>query len=341
VPARQVSKQIEERLKGLHRRHSIVDQDSIASYYEPGRGYYGPELAAAERDQFAISIVTIDGELHQTGDHELAFALQSVSKVFTYGLALEDRGHEHVLQRVGVEPSGDKFNSIAFDERRNRPHNPMVNAGALVSVDLVRGEHPAEKLERILHVFRLYAANESLEVDADTFESELRTADRNRGTAYLMRAQGMIAGDVEETLALYLRQCSVRVTCGDLAVMGATLANGGVNPMTGETCLDRRLVRDVLSVMYTCGMYDFAGEWAYDVGVPAKSGVSGGILCVIPGKMGIGVFSPGLDPYGNSVRGVRVCEEISERLGLHVFATEAEDALLAIHQHDGRAGMAP
>jgi glutaminase len=138
----------------------------------------------------------------------------------------------------------------------------------------------------------------------------------------------MLAGDVEAILALYLRQCSVQVTCRDLAVTAATLANGGVNPLTGERALPLRRVRDVLSVMHTCGMYDAAGQWAFDIGVPAKSGVSGGILVVVPGKGGIGVFSPGLDSYGNSVRGIRVCQEISERLGLHVFATEAEDALL-------------
>jgi glutaminase len=154
----------------------------------------------------------------------------------------------------------------------------------------------------------------------------------HRATAYLMRSNGMLAGDVDETLRLYLRQCSVHVTCRGLAVMAATIANGGVCPLTGDPALAHDHVRDVLSVMYTCGMYDFAGEWAYEIGVPAKSGVSGGILAVVPGKMGIGVFSPGLARYGNSVRGVRVCAEISERLGLHVFATDAEDALLGAAQ---------
>ena len=156
----------------------------------------------------------------------------------------------------------------------------------------------------------------------------MRTADRNRATAYLMRSDGMLGGDIEATLALYLRQCSISVTCQDLAVMAATLANGGVNPATGEQVLSPRYVRDVLSVMHTCGMYDFAGQWAYQIGIPAKSGVSGGIMAVVPGKLGIGVFSPGLDAYGNSVRGTAVCEEISERLGLHIFADKAEDALL-------------
>jgi glutaminase len=138
----------------------------------------------------------------------------------------------------------------------------------------------------------------------------------------------MLAGDIEATLALYLQQCSVCVTCQDLAIMAATLANGGVNPATGERALIPHYVRDVLSVMHTCGMYDFAGQWAYRIGIPAKSGVSGGIMAVVPGKLGIGIFSPGLDAYGNSVRGTAVCEEISERLGLHIFADNAEDALL-------------
>ena len=322
------SQRVDERLDELYRRHLLVDEDSLANYYESGRGHYKPELAGEVRDQFGICIVRTNGEVYQAGDHDLLFALQSISKVFVYGLALADHGRDYVLEHVGVEPSGDAFNSIIFDERNNRPYNPMVNAGALVTTDLVRGKDSAEKFERILGALRIYAGNPSLGVDEDTFEAEMRTADWNRATAYLMRSQGMIAGNVEEILALYLRQCSVQVTCRELAVMAATLANGCVNPITGERALPLRHVREVLSVMHTCGMYDAAGQWAFDIGVPAKSGVSGGILVVVPGKGGMGVFSPGLDTHGNSVRGIRVCHEISERLGLHTFATEAEDALL-------------
>jgi glutaminase len=153
-----------------------------------------------------------------------------------------------------------------------------------VTTDLVRGKNSAEKFERILGTLRSYAGNQSLGVDEDTFEAEMRSADRNRATGYLMRSQGMISGDVEGILALYLRQCSVQVTCRDLAVMAATLANGGVNPLTRERALPLRHVREVLSVVHTCGMYDAAGQWAFDIGVPAKSGVSGGILVVVPGK---------------------------------------------------------
>jgi glutaminase len=316
------------RLEELYQEHLLVGEEGVASYYESGRGYYGPEFAAEERDQFSISIVRTQGDAYQTGDHNRPFVLQSISKVFAYGLALADHGRDYVLEHVGVEPSGDAFNSIVFDERNNRPHNPMVNAGALVTTDLVKGKDPAEKFERILESLRIYAGNENLAVDEDIYRAEMRTADRNRATAYLMRSNGMISGDVESILALYLRQCSVRVTCRDLAVMAATLSNGCVNPITGEQALPLHHVRELLSVIHSCGMYDAAGQWAFDVGVPAKSGVSGGIMAVVPGKGGIAVFSPGLDAYGNSVRGIRVCREISERLGLHVFATEAEDTLL-------------
>jgi glutaminase len=325
----EVVDRVNRRLDELYRRHLSLHGDEVVSYYESGAGYYKPEILGVEHKRFSICLATTDGEVFVAGDHGHRFALQSISKMFVYGLALEACGRERVLARVGVEPSGDAFNSIVFDERHNRPFNPMVNAGALVTTDLVGDERTMEPaLGRILGTLELFAGNEDLQVDEDVFQAEMRTADRNRATAYLMRSEGMLEGDVEATLALYLRQCSVRVTCKELALMAATLANGGVNPATGERALGSRHVRDVLSVMHTCGMYDFAGEWAYRVGIPAKSGVSGGVLAVVPGKLGIGVFSPGLDAYGNSVRGTAVCEEVSERLGLHVFADHREDALL-------------
>ena len=320
---------VNRRLDELYRRHVSLHDDDVVGYYESGAGYHKPEALGMEQQRFSICLATTDGEVFVAGDHGQPFALQSISKMFVYGLALESCGRERVLARVGVEPSGDAFNSIVFDERHNRPFNPMVNAGALATTDLVGdGDATEPALGRILDALKLYAGSEDLQVDEDIFEAEMRTADRNRATAYLMRSEGMLDGDVEATLALYLRQCSVRVSCRELALMGATLANGGANPATGERALGSRHVRDVLSVMHTCGMYDFAGEWAYRVGIPAKSGVSGGVLAVVPGKLGIGVFSPGLDAYGNSVRGTAVCEEISERLGLHVFADHREDALL-------------
>jgi glutaminase len=328
VTTPEVSRRIDERLAELYQRHLDIDDAVVAEFYDSARGYYGLGEAGEEARRFAIALATPDGEIHSAGDADAPFALQSISKVFVYGLALADRGREHVLERVGVEPSGDPFNAIEFDQRNHRPYNPMVNAGAMVTTDLVRGTGPADQLDRILAVLRLYAANQDLTVDPGTLRDERRNADRNRATAYLMRSQQMVEGDVEAILDLYLQQCSVQVTCTDLAVMAATLANGCVNPLTGDRVLPPDRVRDVLSVMHTCGMYDAAGQWAYDIGVPAKSGVSGGILAVVPGKMGIAVYSPGLDAHGNSARGVRVCQEISTRLGLHVFATEDEDALL-------------
>lgn len=328
MPSRAISVQVAERLEELYQRHLAVDTARVESFYDPGRGYYPPEQAGEERDRFAVCLATVDGELYAAGDHDWPFPLQSISKVFAYALALADHRREEVLERVGVEPSGDAFNSIVFDERNHRPHNPMVNAGALVTTDLVRGGSGERKIERILDVMRTCAGDEDLAVDERVFARELRTADRNRATAYLMRAEEMLTGNVEELLALYLRQCSVRVTCAQLAIMAATLANGSVNPFTDERALPESRSRDLLSTMYTCGMYDAAGQWAYSIGVPAKSGVSGGILAVVPGKLGIGVYSPGLDVFGNSVRGVTVCQELSARFGLHVFATEAEDAIL-------------
>jgi glutaminase len=328
MPTHEVRQRVQQRLEELYKRHLSLHDDQIVSYYKSGIGYFKPEIAEAEQKRFAICLATTDGEVYHAGDYDWSFALQSISKVFVYGLALEAHGRDHVLERVGVEPSGDAFHSIVFDERNNRPYNPMVNAGALVTTDLVEGRDTAEQLKLILGTLRHYAGNENLKVDESIFASEMRSADRNRATAYLMRSYGMISQDVEENLALYLRQCSVCVTARDLAVMGATLANGGVNPTTGDQALTPRYARDVLSVMHTCGMYDFAGQWAYQIGIPAKSGVSGGILAVVPGKGGIGVFSPGLDVHGNSVRGIKVCEDISERLGLHIFAHDAEDALL-------------
>ena len=329
MPSQEIRARVDRRLEELYRRHLSLHDDEVEGYYESGVGYHRPEIPGAEQKSFSICLATTDGEVFVAGGHDLPFALQSISKTFVYGLALEACGRERVLARVGVEPSGDAFNSIVFDERHNRPFNPMVNAGALATTDLVGdGDAVEPALARILDVLRRYAGNGDLEVDEEVFEAEMRTADRNRATAYLMRSEGMLEGDVEATLALYLRQCSVRVTCGELALMAATLANSGVNPATGERALGSRHVKDILSVMHTCGMYDFAGEWAYRVGIPAKSGVSGGVLAVVPGKLGLGVYSPGLDAYGNSVRGTAVCEEISERLGLHVFADHREDALL-------------
>ncbi len=308
---------VQEQLEDLHRRHLALGEDEIV-------GFYPPDLEQARRRLFGVAGTNVDGTQWSVGDCDRRFPLHSISKVFTYALALEDNGREATLRRVGVEPSGDPFNSITFDTPRNRPHNPMVNAGALVAANLVRGRDRTEKVERLVDRLRIYAGNPELHVDEEILADEMISNDRNLALSYLMRSLGMIDGDIEDNIVVYLSACSVQVTALELSTMGATLANGGVNPHSRTRALAQQHVRDVISVMSTCGMYDAAGQWAYDVGIPAKSGVSGGIVTAIPNYFGLGLFSPGLDVYGNSVRGINLCRELSERFGLHVFADPTE-----------------
>lgn len=297
-------------LQDLHSRYKSLNEGTLANYI--------PELTKVNPELFSICIVTVDGKTYKVGDYQQTFTIQSISKVFAYGLALEDHGRDYILTRVGVEPTGDAFNAIMLDEQSKRPYNPMVNAGAIATTSLIKGSGPTERLNRVLDMFQRYTGQDAL-VDISVFTSERNTGHRNRAMAHLMLNFGMIDQNIEEALDLYFQQCAVMVNCQDLAVMAATLANKGINPITGKQAVNSQYIKDILSVMYTCGMYNFAGEWAYKVGIPAKSGVCGGIMAVVPHLMGIAVFSPLLDERGNSVRGVKVCEELSQRLGLHLF----------------------
>jgi glutaminase len=312
---------LRDTLRELHARFKEVNDGCVASYI--------PELAKANPDWFGISLVSIDGRSIDVGDAEQPFTIQSVSKPFMFGLALEDHGREQVLSKIGVQPIGEAFNSITLDETSNRPFNPMINAGAIAAADLVKGQDFPDRVRRMLEMFGRYAGRK-LYVDNSVFASERATGHRNRAIAHLMLNFGMISEDLDDSLELYFQQCSIMVTCHDLAVIGATLANGGVNPVTGQRAVDQQYVKDLLSVMQTCGMYDYAGEWAYRVGIPAKSGVGGGIVAVVPGQVGIGTFSPPLDAKGNSVRGVRFFQELAQRFGLHIFeAAAARQTLLS------------
>ncbi|MBE9113578.1 glutaminase A [Nodosilinea sp. LEGE 07298] len=303
--------QVQDFLEQLYHEFKGIAEGKLASYI--------PELAHASPDWFGISLVTLDGRSFEVGDVAQKFTIQSISKVFVYGMALEDYGREKLLKKVGVEPTGDPFNSlIRLDEDSKRPDNPMVNAGAIATTGLITGSDSAERLNRMLAMFQRYVGSEVF-VDVSTFMSERSTGHRNRAMAHLMLNFGMIEQPIEEVLDLYFQQCAVLVTAHDLAVMAATLANQGVNPITGQRAVGAEHVRDILSVMYTCGMYNFAGEWAFRVGIPAKSGVSGGLMAVVPNQAGIAVFSPLLDGHGNSVRGLKVFEALSQKYGFHLF----------------------
>ncbi|MGD1929702.1 MAG: glutaminase A [Leptolyngbyaceae cyanobacterium] len=278
-----------------------------------------PNLTEVSRDSFGICIATTSGQIYSVGDWHVPFLIQSISKVFAYGLALEDWGRDEVLEKVDVEPTGDAYDSIIkVESRSKRPYNPMVNAGAIATTSLIKGQGPAHRLNRILDMYRRYIGHRVF-IDTPTFVSERMNGDHNWAISYLLRSFGMISGDIGQTLDLYLQQCSVLLDCRDLALMGATLANNGVHALSGERAVNADYVRDLLSIMYTCGMYDFAGGWVYRVGFPAKSGVGGGIIGVVPNRMGIAVFSPPLDQRGNSIRGIKVCEELSQRFGLHIL----------------------
>lgn len=295
-------------LDGVYRELSGETSGSVADYI--------PELAVVDPDSFAICLTTSDGYTYEAGDSRKLFAIQSVSKPFTYALALADRGLAAVARKVDVEPSGEPFNEISLDPVTERPRNPMINAGAITSASLIAGASPEERFERLRQFYSRFAGRE-LTLDEDMYESEDRTGNRNRAIGYMLRNFGILEEDPQTTLAVYFRQCSIEVDCRDLSMMAATLADSGVNPVTNDRVLDAALTERVLSVMTTCGMYNAAGDWVTEVGLPAKSGVGGGILAVLPGQIGLAVFSPRLDEHGNSVRGVQACRRLSKDLELH------------------------
>jgi glutaminase len=305
---------VERLLRTIHAKYRSVDEGVVADYI--------PMLAKADPSLFGVALTTLDGHDYAAGDSAAHFTIQSVSKPFVYALALRDRGMDDILSRIGVEPTGDEFNAFSFEEGTGRPLNPLVNAGAILSTSLVYGQDAEERFERILAGLSAFAGRQ-LTVDESVYASEQETGDRNRAIAYLMHSSEVLQGDVDEICSTYFRQCAVVVTCQDLAVMAATLANGGVNPRTGKRVLSDAEVSHVLTVMGTCGMYDRSGEWLVRVGLPAKSGVGGGICAVLPGHLGIGTFSPPLDEKGNSLRGVLACRDLSERFALHLFRPPA------------------
>jgi glutaminase len=297
-------------LKELYEKYKNVNEGDVADYI--------PELAKVNPNLFGISLVTTDGTIQEIGDTNCGLTMQSISKPFIYGLILEDLGINGVLKKINSEPSGDAFNSISLEPITGRPLNPMINAGAIATTSCVKGHNARHRIERILATLSAYAGKEIF-IDQRVYNSEKKTGHRNRAIAHMLRNFDIIEKNLTSTLNLYFQQCSILVNCQDLAIMAATLANDGVNPITGIRAVNREYVPLILSVMSLCGMYDYSGRWIYEIGIPAKSGVSGGIIAVLPGQFGLSVFSPRLDIRGNSVRGTLICKQFSQDFGLHLL----------------------
>jgi glutaminase len=290
---------------------------------------YIPELSKADPDRFGISLATLDGHVYEVGDTRVPFTIQSMSKPFVFALALDSLGASRVESVIGVEPSGDPFNSIRLNAE-NHPFNPMVNAGAIACSGLIHEAKGAGAFEHIRRELSRFAGRD-LDVDDAVYASESATGDRNRAIGYLLRTNSVITDNVASVLDVYFRQCAILVTARDIAIMAATLANRGINPVTGEQVTTPYAIARTLSVMTSSGMYDYAGEWIYRVGIPAKSGVGGGILAALPARLGLGSYSPRLDKHGNSVRGIKVCEAISAHYDLHMLnrSDDARNSIIA------------
>jgi glutaminase len=307
--------EVESLVEAAHRR-CTPDSDGVVADYIP-------VLAQANPDWFAVSVAEVDGTVHSAGDIDVEFSIQSISKAFVYALVCDEYGHDVVRERIGVNNTGLPFNSvIAIELNHGHPMNPMVNAGAIATTALTRGRTPEEKWETIRTGLSEFAGR-PLQVDETVYRSESETNQRNRAIARLLESYGRIDVDPLAVVDVYTRQCALRVTAADLAVMGATLADGGVNPVTGRRVVSAGVCRDTLAILAANGAYERSGEWLFEIGLPGKSGVAGGIVTVAPGKAGIGTFSPPLDAAGNSVRGQRATAYLSRVLGLNIFASQA------------------
>lgn len=304
---------VDHLVAAAHRRYAPHVQGAVADYI--------PLLARADPDWFGLVVAGVDGSTHEAGDADIAFTIQSISKAFVFALACAAIGHERVHERIGVNNTGLAFDSvIAMELNAGHPMNPMVNAGAIATTALIPGSDAAERWAHVQDGLSRFAGR-PLVVDDEVYRSESETNLRNRAIAELLGSHGRLDQDPRETVDVYTRQCALSVTAHDLAVMGATLADGGVNPVTGEQVVSAEVSRDTLAVLASCGLYERSGEWLYEIGLPAKSGVSGGMIAVSPGKGAIGAFSPLLDAAGNSIRAQRACAYLSRALGLNLFAS--------------------
>ncbi|MBL3686517.1 glutaminase [Leucobacter zeae] len=307
-----------------HARYADCDEGAVADYI--------PVLAEADASRFGLSLIGADGGSHDAGDVDVAFSIQSISKAFVFALVCEELGHDAVHDVVGVNNTGLPFNSVmAIELNGGSPMNSMVNAGAIATTALVPAANADERWARIRDGLSRFAGR-PLMLDGEVYRSESFTNHRNQALGRLLQSYDRLAIGPDEAVDLYTRQCSLAVTARDLAVMGATLACGGLNPFTGERVVSAETSRDTLALLAACGMYERSGEWLFEIGLPAKSGVSGGIVAVAPGKGAVGTFSPPLDPAGNSVRGQRACAYLSRALGLNLFASSPDPARPDAHE---------
>lgn len=301
-------------LKQVLEQALLVGRPAIA-LGEPAT--YIPELGKVDKNQLGISICTKDGTRISVGDAQVRFSVQSISKIITLAVALEKCGYEKVFEQVGMEPSGDAFNSlIKLEESNSYPYNPMINSGAIAVASYLT---PEISFEEMLAISRTLCMDDGIILDEKVYHSEMSHVSRNRAIAYLLESNGVIKSDVEAALDFYVKMCSLSVTAETLASLGVLLANGGVRYSDGKRLLKEDTVKVVKTIMLTCGMYDGSGEFAVRVGMPSKSGVGGGIISVVDGDMGIGIFGPALDEKGNSVAGEYVLEYLSEKWHLHMF----------------------
>jgi len=312
VASAQTAAEIEAALDAAYAAYKNLDEGANADYI--------PALAEVDPNLYGIALVTVDGDVYTKGDVATDVSIQSISKVFTMAKVIEESGIDAIFDNMGVDATGQVFNSIvAIEQYQGAEMNAMVNPGAITATSMVEGSSYDEIWGKILATYSAFAGRD-LKVLMDVYESEAATNQRNQAIAMLMYAYGRIADNPLQACDIYTRQCSVGVNAKDLATMAATLANGGVNPVTGATVMAEENVPEVLAVMATAGLYDDSGQWLYRTGLPAKSGVGGGILAVSPGKFGIAVISPPLDPAGNSVRAQKAITDISAALDGNPYA---------------------
>ena len=298
----------------LKQAHSTAESDQSGA-----NASYIPALAKVPSNLFGLTAVTADGTVLETGDSSYPFAIESISKVFSMALVMEAVGAQEMLKKVGADPTGLPFNSVmALELHRGKPLSPLVNAGAMATVSLLPAANADEKWQKILDGYNQFAGH-SLEVMDAVYTSEAATNSHNKGIAWLMSSYGTLYDDPDTTCDIYTKQCSIAITCKDLAVMGSTLANGGVNPITGKAIINPEFLPHIFAEMTMEGLYGASGDFAYTVGLPGKSGVGGGLLAVVPGQLALSAFSPRLDPIGNSVRGQKAMRFISDALDLSLY----------------------